>query len=44
MRYKVSTAVIFLDSLMLEDEGTTYPMTQCHVTEDLNAQNKLYVI
>jgi ABC-type microcin C transport system permease subunit YejB len=47
MRFKVSTAVIFLDSLMLEDEGTTtsktsgttHPMTQCHITKDLNAQN-----
>jgi hypothetical protein len=37
---------------MLEDEGTTtfetsgttYPMMQYHITEDLNAQNKLYGI
>jgi hypothetical protein len=51
MRFKVPTAVIFLDFLVSEDDttafktsGITHPMTWCHITEDLNAQNKLCVV
>jgi hypothetical protein len=44
MMFKDSTGVIFLDSLIPKDEGTTTfktsgtarPMTQCHITEDFN--------